>query len=131
MQQFAPTQNFVVTKVIDGDTLEISPEIPLHVALQPAVEKLREVRYAGTSPAWMENPRTLKRVRLAHINTPELGTPHGDRAALFLKHLLEGKRVTLRPLGVSYDRVVADVWRYPDNVFVNAAMLYKGYAKRA
>ena len=131
MQQFAPTQNFVVTKVIDGDTLEISPEIPLHVALQPAVEKLREVRYAGTSPAWMVNPRPLKRVRLAHINTPELGTPSGEQAALYLKHLLEGKRVTLRPLGVSYDRVVADVWRYPDNVSVNAAMLYKGYAKRA
>ena len=69
------------------------------------------------------------KIRLKNIDAPESGTPQGEKAIHYLKQLLEGKRVTFKPVGISYDRVVADVWRYPDHVFVNAIMVYSGHAK--
>lgn len=39
--------------------------------------------------------------------------------------------MTVISIGVSHYCGVADVWRYAVDLFVNAKMLYKGYAKRA
>ena len=111
-------QTFFVTKVIDGDTFEVDPEIPRHVAMQTPMQLL-------------EKPHAFKKVRLANINAPESRTPQGQQSMLYLKNLIEGKHVTLKPFGISYDRVVADVWRYPNHLFVNAVMVYRGYARRA
>lgn len=111
-------QTFTVMKVIDGDTFEIDPAIPRYLALQTPMQGLG-------------SPNVFNKIRLANINTPEIWTLQGQQAAGYLKQLIEGKRVTLKNVGISYDRVVADVWRYPDNVFVNSVMVHSGYAKRA
>ena len=105
-----------VTKVIDGDTFEVDPPISKDIDLQS------HLQYIG-------KPNTFTKVRLANINASEIGTPLGDRAMLYLKGLLEGKRVILKPTEISYDRVVADVWRYPNQVFISAMMVYSGYAE--
>ena len=100
-------QLYQVTEVIDGDTFMIDPPIDL----QQLVPK-----------------NSFSKVRLANINAVEIGTPKGKQATLYLKGLIEGKRVTLKPIEASYDRIVADVWRYPNKLFVNAMMVYSGYA---
>ena len=122
-------QTHVVTRVIDGDTVEVSPEIPRRTALQTPMERLMGVPLAETPTQRLESPNMFNKIRLKNIDAPESGTPQGEKAVHYLKQLLEGKRVTFKPAGISYDRVVADVWRYPDHVFVNAIMVYSGHAK--
>ncbi len=100
-------QLYQVTKVIDGGTFMIEPPFSLQ-NFEPADR--------------------FTKVRLANINAEESGTPKGIQAALYLKGLIEGKRVTLNPIEASYERVVAEVWRYPNKLFVNAMMVYSGYA---
>ncbi len=100
-------QLYQVTEVIDGDTFTIDPPIDL----QQLGPKNR-----------------FSKVRLANINAVEIGTPKGKQATLYLKGLIEGKRVTLKPIEAFYDHVVADVWRYPNKLFVSAMMVYSGYA---
>jgi endonuclease YncB( thermonuclease family) len=111
-------QLYLVKKVIDGDTFEVSPDIPRNAVLQTSMQPL-------------ETPNMFKKVRLANINAPEIRTLPGKLATTYLKGLIEGKHVTLKPIGISYDQVVADVWIYPHHLFVNAAMVYKRYAKQA
>lgn len=106
-----------VTKVIDGDTFEVDPPISKDIDLQS------HLQYVG-------KPNTFTKVRLANINASEVHTPQGERATMYLKGLLDGKCVTLKPYGISYDRVVADVWIYPHNLFVNASMVYKGFTNK-
>lgn len=120
-----------VERVIDGDTFEVNPEIPRYVALQTPMQRLTGVIPPETAMQRLEKPRTFKRVRLANINAPEKGTPQAERATSYLKGFIEGKRVTLKPVGISHDRVVADVRRYPDHAFVNAILVYSGYANWA
>ena len=122
-------QTHVVTRVIDGDTVEVSPEISRRTALQTPMERLIGVPLAETPTQRLESPNMFNKIRLKNIDAPEIGTPQGEKAVHYLKQLLEGKRVRFKPVGISYDRVVADVWRYPDNVFVNAIMVYSGHAK--
>ena len=122
-------QTHVVTRVIDGDTVEVSPEIPRRTALQTPMERLMGVPLAETPTQRLKSPNMFNKIRLKNIDAPESGTPQGEKAVHYLKQLLEGKRVRFKPVGISYDRVVADVWRYPDNVFVNAIMVYSGHAK--
>ena len=126
-------QTHVVTKIIDGDTVEVSPEISRRTALQTPMERLigspLEMPIQPTQR--LGSPNMFNKIRLKNIDAPESGTPQGERAVRYLKQLLEGKRVRFKPVGISYDRVVADVWRYPDNVFVNAIMVHSGHAKWA
>ena len=123
-------QTHIVTRVIDGDTLEVSPEISRRAALQTPMERLIGAPLPAETPTErLSRPHTFHKIRLRNIDTPEIGTPQGEKAIRYLKQLLEGKRVTFKPAGISYDRVVADVWRYPDHVFVNAIMVYSGHAK--
>ena len=123
-------QTHIVTRVIDGDTLEVSPEISRQAALQTPMERLIGVPLRAETPKErLSSPYMFHKIRLKNIDAPEIGTPRGEKAVRYLKQLLEGKRVTFKPTGISYDRVVADVWRYPDHVFVNAIMVYSGHAK--
>ena len=123
-------QTHVVTRVIDGDTVEISPEISRRAALQTPMERLIGAPLpVETPPERLNHLNMFNKIRLKNIDAPEIDTPQGEKAIRYLKQLLEGKRVTFKPVGISYDRVVADVWRYPDHVFVNAIMVYSGHAK--
>ncbi len=103
-------QLYQVKKVIDGDTFIVDPPISL---------------------PRLDSSNKYDKVRLANLNAAESGTLKGMQAELYLKELIEQRQVTLKPVGISYDRVVADVTLYPINLNVNAAMVYKGYARRA
>ena len=124
-------QTHVVTRVIDGDTVEVSPEISRRTALQTPMERLIGVPLTETPMQRLESPNMFNKIRLSNVDAPKSGTPQGEQATRYLKQFLEGKRVTFKPVGISHDRVVADVWRYPDHVFINAIMVYSGHAKWA
>ena len=47
-------QTHVVTRVIDGDTVEVSPEIPRRTVLQTPMERLMGVPVAETSTQRLE-----------------------------------------------------------------------------
>ena len=49
------------------------------------------------------------KVRLADFNAAELGEVGGARATDILKRLIEGKIVGIEQVGISYDRLVAEV----------------------
>lgn len=75
---------------------------------------------------------STERVRLANVNAPESGTPEGQSAAAYLKHLIEGQQVTIRPVAKDpYQRTVARVWRYSDSLDINQAMIDSGHATPA
>lgn len=99
-----------VTRVIDGDTIEVSPKIN------------------GTED-----------VRLIGIDTPETaGSPRGEqpfgkKASEFSEEKLKGRRVELRfdvEKKDQYDRLLAYVY-LPDGSMFNEMLLRKGYAQVA
>ena len=100
-------QLYQVKKVIDGDTFMVDPPISL---------------------PQLDFSNKYDKVRLANLNAEESSTPKGIQATLYLKELIEGKHVTLNPIEISFDRVVAEVWRYPNKVYINAMIVYSGYA---
>ncbi len=122
-------QTYVVTGVIDGDTVEVSPEISRRIVLQTPMERLIGSPLNEPPMQRLGSPSRFNKIRLKNIDAPESGTPQGEKAIRYLKQFLEGKRVTFEPVGISHDRIVADVWRYPDHAFVNALMVYSGHAK--
>jgi len=97
-----------VVRVIDGDTI--------HVQLGSVREK---VRYIG-------------------VDTPETKDPRrpvgcfGEQASAFNASLVEGARVRLvrdvEPRD-RFGRLLAYVYRVPDGLFVNAALVRLGYAR--
>ena len=98
----------VVTRVVDGDTVV--------------------VRLGGR----------LERVRLIGIDTPESvepGTPvqcYAKAASAETDRLLGGRRVSLRfdaERRDRYGRLLAYVYRRDDGLFVNAALVRRGYAR--
>ncbi len=98
---------FPVSRVIDGDTIEV----------------------------WIGSSK--EKVRLIGVDTPETKAPqepvepYGPEAALFTKKLVEGKSVRLEfdvQERDKYGRILAYVY-LPDGTFVNAELLRKGYAK--
>jgi micrococcal nuclease len=96
-----------VTRVVDGDTIDISPSVE------------------GRS-----------RVRLIGMDTPEVyfGTqPYGPEASAFAKHALEGKEVQLE-LDVQkidpYRRLLAYIY-LPDGRMFNEVLVEEGYAQVA
>jgi len=64
-------------------------------------------------------------IRLARVDTPELGTTQGSLAKKILQELIEGKEIVYEQVGVSYDRKVAEVWI--NNKSVNDYMRTQGY----
>lgn len=99
-----------VVRVIDGDTIVVAD--------------------AGGS---------IFRVRLLGMDTPETVDPHrpvgcyGPQASAYTKHLLTGRRVSLRYDRVVHDRygrVLAYVYRDgPAPLFVDADLVARGYAR--
>ena len=53
---------------------------------------------------------TMKKIRLADVNAPEIDTAKGQKAKRELTELILGKEVTYEQVGTSYDRIVAKVW---------------------
>lgn len=91
----------VVTKVIDGDTIDI----------------LRD-----------DNQKTV-RVRLADIDAPELHQPFGDIARSYLVVKTLTKHVEIKDEGKTpdqYGRILGDL--YVGDFYVNAAIVKDGYA---
>ncbi|MDE0013931.1 MAG: thermonuclease family protein [Candidatus Poribacteria bacterium] len=71
-------------------------------------------------------------IRLAGVDAPENNTPQGQSATAYLKHLIEGRQVTIKTVTTDvYGRSVADVWRYADRLYINQAMIDSGHAKPA
>lgn len=100
-------QVVTVTRVVDGDTIEVSP----------AVDGLAEVRLIG-------------------VDTPEVyggEEPLGPQASAFTKSALTGQRVALE-LGQEridpYGRVLAYVWSSRDAMF-NSQLIRRGLAQVA
>src|SRR5690348_10982793 len=81
----------------------------------------------------------IEDVRLLGIDTPETVDPrrpvgcYGPEASAFTKHLVAGRRVTLRydrELHDRYGRFLAYVWLAgPRPLFVNAELVRRGYAR--
>jgi len=96
-----------VTRVVDGDTIKVS-----------IAGQVDTVRYIG-------------------VDTPETrrpGTPiecFGKAASTYNQRLVDGREVTLRTDAEPrdrYGRLLAYVYRRPDGLFVNAALVRDGYA---
>ena len=85
-----------VTGTIDGDTFEIYTNI-----------------------------NGLYKIRLADVNAPERYTSAGRQAMYILRGMIGGRVVTIRPVGRSYDRIVAEV--FADGRSVNRRMKLRGY----
>lgn len=87
-----------VTRIIDGDTLELL--------------------VAGEEPL---------SIRLAQIDAPERTQPYGDRATKALAALILGKRVRVEVVDLdSYGRLVGEV--YAGDTHINAEMVRRGHA---
>ena len=96
-----------VTRVVDGDTIEVSPSFEGHSA-----------------------------VRLIGVDTPEThggAQPYGQEASTFTRQHLEGKEVSLE-LDVEkvdpYGRLLAYVY-FPDGQMFNETLVEEGYAQVA
>lgn len=50
-----------------------------------------------------------KVIRLANVYAPEMGTKGGSQAKTDLKKLIKDKTISYKPVGKSYNRVVAQV----------------------
>ncbi|BBL79475.1 thermonuclease [Rubrobacter xylanophilus] len=103
-----PEREAVVTRVVDGDTVEISPPV-----------------------------RGEEDVRLIGVDAPELHAsggpqPYARRAAAFAERRLEGRRVRLEfdaELEDPYGRILAYV--YAGEEMFNRRLLERGYAQLA
>ncbi|MFC1697109.1 thermonuclease family protein [Nanoarchaeota archaeon] len=56
------------------------------------------------------------KVRLANVDAPERGRSGGTRATNMLRGMIGGKKVSVTPVGRSYDRVVARVTQNRRNI---------------
>ena len=99
-----------VTRVTDGDTIEVRPEI----------NGTEDVRLIG-----IDTPETA--------GSPRGEQPYGEKVSEFSKKRLEGRRVELRfdvEKKDQYDRLLAYVY-LPDGSMFNEMLLRKGYAQVA
>lgn len=99
-----------VTRVVDGDTIYISPPI----------DGLTDVRLIG-----VDTPETHK------PGTPV--QPYGPQASAFTTRMLQGKKVALETDVEKvdlYGRLLAYVWTSPSTMF-NEVLLRQGYAQLA
>ena len=74
-----------VSSVTDGDTFSVSPSI-------------------------LRNGRSWSRIRIANFYAPEKGETGWSSAKAKLDRLVRNKTVSLDVRGVSYDRLVCDVY---------------------
>jgi len=118
-QEMSYTYAATIDRVIDGDTLLALIEVGFGIIVRD-------------------------RLRLRGIDTPETGTPEGDRAKKFVQQLLpEGSTVVIKSHKWKTDphgRFVADVFYKPgiadareiikDGVYLNQELLDRGHAAR-
>ncbi len=84
--------NFTVTKIIDGDTFDVTP-------------------------TWKWNGQIGSRVRPTGYNTPEMGTNGGQAAKDKLSKLIFGKQVELgNAYKIDRGRLVCDVYYQGKNL---------------
>ena len=99
-----------VTRVTDGDTIEV----------RPRVDGTEDVRLIG-----IDTPETA--------DSPRGGQPYGERASEFSEEKLGGQRVGLRfdvEKKDQYNRLLAYVY-LPDGSMFNETLLREGYAQVA
>ena len=100
----------LVTRVTDGDTVEV----------RPAIHGTEDVRLIG-----VDAPETA--------GSPRGAQPYGEKVARFTEQRLEGQRVTLRfevEKKDQYGRLLAYVY-LPDGSMFNETLLEEGYAQVA
>ncbi len=105
--QVQPGHEYYVSKVIDGDTIELGNG--------------QRVRYLG-----LDTPETRKRQGETWVYAPE---PYAEAAAEFNRKLVEGKQARLEfdvQKKDKYNRLLA--YCFVGDVFVNAELLKNGYA---
>lgn len=101
--------NATLVKVIDGDTLSVSVQLPLDVS-------------------------KLETIRLLDINSPERNTPEGRAATLYVEQLLANKPIVLEVDGIQgkrdkYGRLLAHVYlQHQLNVSLSEQLLSTGHA---
>jgi micrococcal nuclease len=103
------SQNVTVTRVVDGDTIEVSP----------VVSGTEDVRLLG-----VDTPET--------VDPGEPVEPYGPEASAFTKQQLEGERVTLvfdQEKTDQYGRALAYVRISGQSVTFNETLLEQGYAQ--
>lgn len=83
---------FKVTRVIDGDTFDVSPD-------------------------WKWDDKTGDRVRIANFDAAEADERGGKSATLKLKNLIEGEEVELKkPVNIDRGRLVCDVYHKGEDI---------------
>jgi endonuclease YncB( thermonuclease family) len=108
----------IVTKVLDGDTIEISPPNQM--------SQIGQISQISPSP----NRLPTRSVRYLGIDAPNLGEPKYEEAKTTNERLVLGKTVTLEydvPQNDKYGRILAWVWC--DGKLINREMLKLGLAK--
>lgn len=134
MANLAYRYKATVTRVIDGDTVVVDIELDslarpqetegwVDMGFRVQVDSLTRVRLIS------------ERLRLAGINTPELGTIRGNKAKEYLRSLLEGKEVLLltqrntagQDKQEKYGRYLAVIFLEGENI--NNKLIREGYAR--
>lgn len=109
---FIRTVTGTVTKVSDGDTIQITT---------PEQTKLKVRLYGIDAP---ETPKINRKT--GHVHQP--GQPYGEESWKALKYKIMGKQVKLEILDIDkYRRMVCMVWL--DDRNINLEMVREGYAE--
>ena len=90
-----------VLKVIDGDTI------------------------------YIKSDSGRKKIRLRHIDAPELKQTFGEEAKIFLDNQLDGRKITVNSdYKDRYGRDIGDVFVYKDSeaIYINAKLVKSGHA---
>jgi endonuclease YncB( thermonuclease family) len=75
----------------------------------------------------VHHENTAIEIRLAAIDSPEIGQPWGERAKEFTRQLVLNKKVAVLPIGIDRrGRIIA--WVYIDDIDLNKALLRAGLA---
>lgn len=101
MNSLSAEYEAVVLKVIDGDTI------------------------------YIKSDDGRKKVRLRHIDAPELKQAYGEEARDFLDNQLDDKKVIINTdYKDRYGRDIGDVFLYKDNeaIYINAKLIKSGHA---
>lgn len=110
LEQPLYTYAATIDRVIDGDTLLVLIEVGFGIIVRD-------------------------KLRLRGIDTPELGTPEGDKAKKFLEGILpSGSTIVLKSHKCktdNYGRFVADVFYKEGTLYLNQQLLDESYAVRA
>ena len=98
---FSAEYKAIVLKVIDGDTI------------------------------YIKSDSGRKKVRLRHIDAPEIRQPYGEEARMFLDNELNDKRIIVNSdYKDRYGRDIGDIFIYNENesIYINAKLIKSGNA---